>query len=166
MYNLTMNKKLTLLLIFPVISLNGCSKLKGETAIHSLMSKNHEVIELSALEMMNMVNEGFGMTVLFYTEQCSYCEEAKTAIKTMAERYDYAMFEVEINKQSEDYLKEHFTVADIGEYGYPTVRLFDNGKLNYTIMGTDMLNYRSLRRQIIPQLIETDSYYQEIKLPN
>ena len=161
-----MNRKLFTLLILPVVSLTSCSKLKSETAIHSLMSKQHEVIELSAIEMMNMVKEGFGMTVLFYTEQCSYCEDAKTAIKTMAEKYNYAMFEVEINKQSEDYLREHFTVANIGEYGYPTLRLFDEGKLNYTIMGTDMLQYKSLRRQLIPQLIETDSYHQEIKLPN
>ena len=161
-----MNRKLVTLLILPIISLTSCDKLKSETAIHSLMSKKHEVIELSAIEMMNMVNEGFGMTVLFYTEQCGFCRQAQDSIGKMAKNYNYAMFQVEINKQNEEYLNEHFTVSDIGGLGYPAMHLFDNGQLNYKINGSSLLSYSALKRVLIPELIETNLYYQEIKLPN
>ena len=161
-----MKKIISLLLLLPILSITGCSKLKSDTAIHSLMSKDDEVIELSPIELINLVEERYGMTVLFYTEHCSFCDRARDAIKEMAKKYDYAFFQIEINSQNGEYLLENFKVCDIGDLGYPSIRLFENAKLNYSNNSADILNYSSLRRVLVPQLIETETYYQDIKLPN
>jgi hypothetical protein len=50
-----MKKIISLLLLIPILSITGCSKLKSDTAIHSLMSKDDEVIELSPIELINLV---------------------------------------------------------------------------------------------------------------
>ncbi len=157
-----MKHKFTCLFFLSALAITSCSQLKSNTAIHSLMSKDRNVIELSVGEMANLVEHNYGVSILFYSLQCSYCDKARESLKEMAKKYDYALFQLEMNRQVEEYIQEDFKQVNLSLYHYPTLFLFENNELSYYIDNENLLNYSSLRRILIPQLFETETFYQDI----
>ena len=150
-----MQKRLLLLFSSLCLSLTGCGSIKNENAIHAIMNNEGQVIELKATSLEYMIKQKYSFPVLMYTEQCSYCAQAKENLSKLATKSNYAFYQIEMFEASIEYLSSilpnYFSSSDT----YPFIYLFNEGNISYKSKVNDITNYTNLSKMMKSYLIDT-----------
>lgn len=153
-----MKRILTFLACISSICLISCPSAKSQTAIRSINNCDKSVISLTAKSVAYMIKEKYSFDLLLYTEECSYCEKARTNISKIANNTNYCFYQIEMFEGARDYLikelPDYFSIEDT----YPSLYIFDKGKITYKSNYKDLQEYTNFKKLVNAQNIETNIY--------
>ena len=147
-----MKKLLTALLVLTSTTLSACQKIKSDNVMFSLNTAEEQLIEINAQTLEYMIKNEFNLNVLCYTQYCSYCEKALDSAYEEQNRIDCLIYKIEMNQANTEYLINNLPDIFDAKNIYPSMYLFKEGKLSYTIDYNKLQNYKSLHRVLYPQL--------------
>lgn len=147
-----MKSKFVLFLTTIALFLTGCNSIKNENAIYAINNYDKQVISLSAKSITNMVKEKFSFNLLIYTESCSYCNTAKENIDKVQKQINYAIYELEINEGTLDYLIEELPSVFNREQIYPCLYIIDKGEVSYIAQYNELMNSSQIKKMNLTYL--------------
>lgn len=147
-----MKKLFVPFLLIGCVSLVSCEKAKSKTAIFSMITSQEELLEVDAKTVEFMINNKYNFNLLMYTQSCSYCEKALESAQLEQNRYNLAIYALEMNQASIAYLTENLPSLFSKDDIYPAMYLFADGKISYKIDYNNLTSQKSLHRVLYPEL--------------
>ena len=140
--------------------LSACQKVKSETAIYSFQTANSDekVNQVDASTVEYMINNGFCFNLLLYTQGCSYCEKAQESVQEEQSRTHIFFYKIEMDAATIKYLCDSFPALFKIDDAYPALYLFDDGEISYNIQYDKLIDYKTLHRNLYPQIKETKNF--------
>lgn len=153
-----MKKGLFSLLFCLIPLVAGCSSVKNENAIHTMMNDEIDVINLKADSVEYMINHKFSFVLLLYTSSCSYCSSAKDNLNKLKKEYNYALYQIEMFSASIEYLSEKLPSYFKMDDSYPFIYIINKGNISYKSNVNDLTNYAKMKKMINSYSRESSVY--------